>query len=181
MKRAKRWLLAMAVSLSCRASPPPEEPTPSRALPRLPAPPASAAAVGGEDGGHASPWPEQSIAETLRAEAQDPARPVLPRADGFLAALERSGVRLRGKSQALASPFGALYCMSADTGSGVGLLVCEYGAEVDAKVPEAIAVSWGRALPFEFHRRQGLLLGVMAPAEGAQSEAKRVAALFRSF
>jgi hypothetical protein len=72
-----------------------------------------------------------TLAERLMREAGSRPAGAL-RAEEVATALERAGLALRPMKQVLARTVGARFCMSTQTGAGLGVAVCEFADDADA-------------------------------------------------
>src|SRR5262245_48471434 len=88
-----------------------------------PAPPVWAAPAGDSE--------RLTLAERLTREAQSRPAGAL-RAEQVAVALEQAGIDLRPMQQVLARTVGARFCMSAQTGGGMGVAVCEFSDDAEA-------------------------------------------------
>src|SRR5439155_17108293 len=99
-----------------------------------------------------------------------------------LAAIEKAGVEVKGKNQALASVIGASYCLGADTASMLGLMICEFVDEGAAqKGRQMITALFGQAMPTELLLKRKTTLSVtnLVKSDRANAEAKKIANVFR--
>lgn len=155
-----------------------------------PAPPAApVAALSGADGGppdgvgdpnKTGDWVARTVTPLLEKEAKE--RPTgTAKAEAVLAAVEKAGVKLQGRNQALGSIIGAAYCLGADTASMVGIMVCEYTDEAAAQKGSTLAKQiFGLAMPMTVLLKQktSLSINILSPTAATTAEAKKITDAF---
>jgi hypothetical protein len=200
MKRALSFALALSVALfgGCKKSEEVGAPLAADAAapatqagipppPPLPPPPPPTAEDGGparkdvETPAQAGDWLAKELLPRLEKEKSS--RPTgTPRAEDVLAAVEKAGVALVGRNQALASILGASYCMGADTTSALGLMVCEYPTEAAAhKGREQMLSFFGQGLPMQVlvNKKTTLSMTNLTRAPRAEQERATVSRVFQ--
>jgi len=134
------------------------------------------------DPNKAGDWVTRTVSPLLEKEAK--ARPTgTPKAEDVLSAIEKQGVKLSGKNQALGSIIGAAFCMGADTESMVGVMVCEYADEAAAQKGAQLAKQiFSLAMPMTVLLKQKTSLSISNLTETAATalEAKKISDAFSS-
>jgi hypothetical protein len=126
-------------------------------------------------------WASRTLPPLLQKEAA--ARPTgTVKAEDVLSAVEKAGVKIQGRNQALASVLGASYCMGADTGSMLGLMICEYPDEAAAQRGRTSTQAlFGQAMPVEIHVNKKTTLAItnLVKSERSTVEARKIAEVFQ--
>jgi hypothetical protein len=120
-------------------------------------PPPPAPAVDGE---------RLTLAERLTREAGSRPAGAL-RAEEVATALQRAGIELRAMKQVLARTVGARFCMSTQTGAGLGVAVCEFADDAEAAAGlDYSQRTFDRLIPNRrLIRNHGTVLTVTRPQE----------------
>lgn len=147
--------------------------------PPPPAPPAQTVVVG--DGGaseaildpsKAGDWIARSVTPALEQESKTRPAGAL-KAEDVLAAVEKAGVKLAGRNQALGAIVGAAYCLSADTEKMVGLLVCEYVDDAAAqKGGQLTKQLYNLAMPMDVIVRGKTAVAITNLTKSAETDAE---------
>ena len=192
--------LALCAASACKKK---EEPAgkggataagPASGAPQLPPPPAAPPmmALPTVDGGppreviadpnKAGDWVARTVSPLLEKEAKS--RPAgTAKAEDVLAAIEKQGVKLQGRNQALGSIIGAAYCLGADTESMVGVMVCEYTDEAAAQKGAQLAKQiFSLAMPMTVLLKQKTSLSIsnLTKTAATEAETKKITDAFSS-